>query len=244
MLKLKTITAATALAVSVAGAASAQLGSAQIGGYAQAYTYGGFNLVAPLYGPGSASALAARLQIASSPGAAVLADAPSVYAYGTFATGSVRYQAEVLGGSGVVPLRLNFDLWTQSVMYGSASAGVAIGNTFYQEVARNGQAYSSQSYLIDYQAVNTPFSISVNASAQTGGLAYADPFLEIDPTWAAANPGLASQVSLEFSPDVANGLGNLTAGVPEPTTWALMLVGGAFLGGALRGRGRRTRATA
>ena len=55
-----------------------------------------------------------------------------------------------------------------------------------------------------------------------------DPNVVIDPVWAAAHPGYA----ISFSQGVGNGV----TGVPEPATWAMMLIGAGFLGTAARRR--------
>jgi hypothetical protein len=57
--------------------------------------------------------------------------------------------------------------------------------------------------------------------------ASADPHLAIDPSFLAANPGY----SLIFSPGVIPG-----PGVPEPSTWAMMVLGLGVVGWRLRSR--------
>ncbi|WP_294532195.1 PEP-CTERM sorting domain-containing protein [uncultured Rhodoblastus sp.] len=55
--------------------------------------------------------------------------------------------------------------------------------------------------------------------------AYADPIISIDPGFA------------DYSIHLSNGIGNaLPTGVPEPSTWAMMIVGGFALAGLSRGR--------
>lgn len=77
----------------------------------------------------------------------------------------------------------------------------------------------------------------LSAIGQAGGVltfgagsysAYADPLITIDPGFLAQNPGY----SLVFSP-------NLLSSVPEPSAWALMLVGFGGLGAAMRSSRRR-----
>jgi hypothetical protein len=58
------------------------------------------------------------------------------------------------------------------------------------------------------------------------GTVSVDPFIFIDPTFLAENPGY----SLDFSPAV----GNSPSGVPEPATWATMLLGVGMIGAGLR----------
>ncbi len=65
---------------------------------------------------------------------------------------------------------------------------------------------------------------------------FLDPIFSIDPTFLAAHPG----AYLEVTPEIGNGLA--AGGVPEPATWALMIMGFGLAGGALRRRpslGRR-----
>jgi hypothetical protein len=63
------------------------------------------------------------------------------------------------------------------------------------------------------------------ANAFLGQVAYAsaDPLIQIDPTFLANNPGL----SLDFSAGIENGI---AGAVPEPSTWAMMILGFAGLG--------------
>ncbi len=70
-------------------------------------------------------------------------------------------------------------------------------------------------------------AITANGTVYNNGAfsSFADPIIAIDPLFRAANPGF----SLSFSP-------NLGGAVPEPGTWALMLVG---VGVAMRSSRRR-----
>jgi hypothetical protein len=58
-----------------------------------------------------------------------------------------------------------------------------------------------------------------------------DPTIEIDPAFLAANPGY----SLVFSPGFAP---PLSSAVPEPSTWAILILGFAGLGYAGWRQGR------
>ena len=62
--------------------------------------------------------------------------------------------------------------------------------------------------------------------------ARADPYFFIDPIFLADNPGY----SLEISEGVANA--PIAAGIPEPASWAMMLIGFGGLGATLRSRRR------
>jgi hypothetical protein len=63
-------------------------------------------------------------------------------------------------------------------------------------------------------------------------LAFADPYIEIDPDWAAAHPGY----SVVMSDGIVNGDAPVSGGVPEPAAWALMITGFGLAGAALRRR--------
>lgn len=65
-----------------------------------------------------------------------------------------------------------------------------------------------------------PYQVIMTANVEShlgyGASAYVDPYIQIDPTWAASNPGY----SLVFDPGVGNALP-----VPEPSTLALSVLG-------------------
>ena len=63
-------------------------------------------------------------------------------------------------------------------------------------------------------------------------LGFTKSFFNADPGFQAANPGFGA-----FSSLLSNG-NTVTGGVPEPTTWALMLTGFGLAGGMLRARKR------
>lgn len=83
-------------------------------------------------------------------------------------------------------------------------------------------------------------SAFVYAGNKGSGFAFADPIISIDPSFASYDPDYLSHYSLEFSP----GAGNSSAGtVPEPATWALMLIGFGGAGLAMRRRTGTARVT-
>ena len=66
-----------------------------------------------------------------------------------------------------------------------------------------------------------------------GGSFYVDPMVTLDPAWVAANPIEAASLSFNFGdiPNLSMGPPDLgVSAVPEPSTWAMMLIGFAGLG--------------
>jgi PEP-CTERM motif len=75
-----------------------------------------------------------------------------------------------------------------------------------------------------FENVNTPFEVTMSVGSSGGigyGYAFLDPYFSIDPS----SP--AGPYSIITSYGVSNELGS---GVPEPSTWATMLLGFAGLG--------------
>ncbi len=217
-------------------------GDLTAGGYVQEFNYAGYNDIHPLSGAGTAQIGRAFVDIETAPGGAVLVSTPSGTPNAFFATGSESYYAEIQGPDAVdIPVRLYFDIYASGGAPSSYNtAGVTFNTTFYQIILHNSDpAQHSNSYLIQYLSTNSPFKISVGAASEYGGTAYADPMLEIDPTWAMANPDLASQLSLSFSDGIQNGLGDLAGLVPEPAAWVMMILGIGLVGGMQRRRSRR-----
>ena len=78
-------------------------------------------------------------------------------------------------------------------------------------------------------------SLQIDVRAIGGGVAdaFVDPYIFIDPDFLARHP--------EYSVAVSAGIGNAAPGggtVPEPASWALMVLGFGALGAALRRRAR------
>ena len=64
--------------------------------------------------------------------------------------------------------------------------------------------------------------------------AFADPFLIIDPAYAAVDPDYATRLTLRFSEGVVNAAA--PGAVPEPATWAMLVAGLGSIGGLMRRR--------
>lgn len=77
-----------------------------------------------------------------------------------------------------------------------------------------------------------------NAGGAASATAYIDPTIMIDPTFAKIDPNYLTDFTLSISDGIGNGV---EAGVPEPASWALMLLGFGAMGATLR---RRRAATA
>jgi PEP-CTERM motif len=75
---------------------------------------------------------------------------------------------------------------------------------------------------------NTIYQVSLQVEVENGGSAYIDPTFTIDPAY-------ASNYSLTFSAGIAGG-------VPEPSTWAMLLLGFAGIGFMAYRRSRTARA--
>jgi hypothetical protein len=81
------------------------------------------------------------------------------------------------------------------------------------------------------------FNLFTNISVNSGsGSAYIDPMITIDPNFSLLNP--------DYTLLLSQGVGNSPGGVPEPATWAMMLLGIGAVGATLRTARRRLSATA
>lgn len=106
-----------------------------------------------------------------------------------------------------------------------------ISNCYIDEIPSSSLKFNQ---TIDF-AANAPVEVDMAAGALFSYLSpttesaqvTVDPMFTIDPTFLAANPGYL----LDFS----SGVGNLPVpGVPEPNTWAEMVLGVGVVGGSLR----------
>jgi hypothetical protein len=212
-----------------------------------AYVEGNGSITIPsIIIPGSVGLDGGFVTLEATPGAAVLASTPAIGPgdTGLEAVGQLTYFAEILGPADVgdIPVRLYYALAVSGDGLASQeNAALSFDGAVHLVSIYNGAAPVSESgYLVQGEPTDTQFEIGLVATSIDGGKGYIDPMLEVDPTWALANPELASQLSLTFSGGVQNGLGNLTAGVPEPATWTVMLLGLGLCGGLLRRRTERS----
>ena len=129
------------------------------------------------------------------------------------ATGQIRGQLSCVGGAG------NF---------GGCSASLSTNQQPPYDPIVSFTMYAGDvgTVLLDAQTATVQTSPAQIADAT----ARADPYIAIDPTWLAANPGY----SLSFSPGIVNAGPGSAA--PEPAAWALMLTGFGLVGGAMRRR--------
>ncbi len=190
----------------------------------------------------------------------------SVAAVGCLALSSVSAQAEVVtvdaransstGGVGrltgfVFTLGQNFrirsntnDLWNAGSLPRYSDGSGLIGDRFATAADDSGQPVGTQigtnfgSYSQD--GFSAPFGSLV---ARFGGVGGTYQLLGANFTGAAAGSGPAEL----FYWDSNNGdnSGNISfsimAGVPEPTTWAMLILGFGVVGGAMRSRRRKVR---
>ena len=97
---------------------------------------------------------------------------------------------------------------------------VTAGTQFYTGMGVNQTMYAG--------GAGAPNGVGESASS------FMDPMIYIDPAWAVDHPGY----SVDVSPGIQN-IGGNTA--PEPASWALMMVGAALVGGAVRAKSRSRR---
>jgi hypothetical protein len=105
---------------------------------------------------------------------------------------------------------LVLDLW-DCVGYGCTLGGnvIAIAGSYTQSLSLS----SNTEFEIELGAVANPN----DASGQDSANAVADPFIQIDPSFAAANPGF----SVEVSPGISN---SAVSSTPEPSTFSLIIL--------------------
>ena len=249
-------TAACAMALTVgAGVARADLPALVVEETTGDFVYGfdpGVNIVSSGRTFGTVTGhLGSMASASGAPGGSVFAFAPDP---STVASADLLYSAEIDGPADMtIPVVLSYRLFVTnlasgSIHNGSAQASIAgPGATTGFDDQLYTANYSPGIYENCYEGcvapglamaevtTNTPFRIGIIVDVR-GAEAYADPMLSVDPTWARANPTTARGLSLSFSDGITNALGTFTLGVPEPASWALMLVGFGLAGGSLRRR--------
>lgn len=147
------------------------------------------------------------------------------------------YHYEVVGPASDTPVNLQitgFLTVRNSSINGSAKAFIIAGGVGKSlEIYSAGELQSSPSWLISV----LPGSVNdITMQANAGGNDYEGAYS----SYAFADPvisfvGPHDGYSLVFSPGIGNGVGG---GVPEPATWAMMVVGFGALGAVLRRRSR------
>lgn len=162
----------------------------------------------------------------------------------TNVTGSIEYSFEVLSSNLniVVPILLDYVMTTSATLGQGTAAGSSQVNAFssiqlsgndnngagynFLQVRNASDSKSVSGTLMEHVTTNTSYKIYLAADAGTfrGGSAdaYIDPFLYIDPSFLANNPGLTL--------DISSGIINSISAVPEPSTWAMLILGFAGLG--------------
>jgi len=164
------------------------------------------------------------------------------------ATVFLEYFAELTGpSSNNVPMELFENLTSSSTgpdISGNAEIDV-YGATSAQEIlsssggtASDYVSTGSSPGILRFNAtpgLGISIVLTVRGGAANGEtFSSADPYLAIDPSFAATDPNYATNYSLSFSPGVVNTLASTVSGVPEPSTWALMLLGFGVIGAARR----------
>lgn len=169
----------------------------------------------------------------------------------------IKYNFAVTGDGdySYVPLLVTYRLAVQVTDYGQAGALIQVNypNTLssypiegFTDIVLAGSGQPDMAYdvtrtttfnaLLGYQnlLMLQVDGISSGVVASGGYQAMADPFIRIDPTFLAANPGYSLSFSLGANDGAPNG--GQAGGIPEPASWALMLGGLALVGGGLRRR--------
>jgi hypothetical protein len=173
------------------------------------------------------------------------------------ATSSVTYYFSVLGSGPVqpIPMSINYSLLVNQIPVAGYSLNATadlevspdMSYTNVNKIFCNGKkcadyyqihsapnSFSSQGNYAFFVTPGLVTKIYILADTTVVGLGYAfaqvDPVISIDPFFLAANPG--------YSLALSQGIGN---GVPEPASWALMLLGLGLVGGLRAKAARRLR---
>jgi hypothetical protein len=173
------------------------------------------------------------------------------------ANATLSYSFELVGPAGLVPTDISAVVDTTSVAGGSTRAGAAAyleisqsgggSYVFYGFACTGGLAEGCPSFNVSSFTLNSVFPLVANhyynvymsigadtysdqifpfAAGSGAASAFVDPYVRIDPTFANAD-----QYSLWVTPGVGD-----AAAVPEPATWAMLMLGLGAVGVALRQR--------
>ena len=187
--------------------------------------------------------------LSTSSDAAGIADPQQGY---TEATATVGYGFQVVGPSSTTPIPVNFDaaayVTTSGTGYGSAYLVICSGNCQAPDVdwyLTGGESQKTYPGTTIDLLPNTIYAVTEGATAYghspyedgpydaTKDTGFADAY--VDPTFTLSGR-YASLYHFEGLPDAAS-----AGGVPEPSTWAMLLIGFAGMGGAMLRRHGRLR---
>jgi hypothetical protein len=165
----------------------------------------------------------------------------------TVTVSQLKYYFAVTGGSmnQAVPINLRYKVIASSTSqngYASDYIGIFRDSNFLEA----GGSIIGTQYLPGMTGVVTDSGVltgtvfddqtnyillTARAQGQSGNFyAQIDPVLSIDPSFSAIDPNYLSDYSIQLNPDI----GNLPDGVPESSTWAMMLLGFSGLGAVRR----------
>jgi hypothetical protein len=243
------------LATAIAGASGAAAGVTTLPaaqGFVHLYAGSNDNSLTPGSPPNAYSNSLSVAGAGSASGAGQFHPHPSLtaaaFATGGYNSGSIvflQYYFEASGPTGVdVPLILTASGAVSQSTVSTGNQAILVADIYggpqiyYIEACTNSFAVSCDGYLSSFSVeaaltvasdttVSIALTLAVAANTGVGGrltdsqYGYIDPIITIDPTFALAN-----EFTLEFSP----GVGNLEAGVPEPSTSAMLLGGFGGLG--------------
>jgi hypothetical protein len=230
---------------------SSAAASAVVGGIDSDSSNGFTSASAAAHGPNAGASSAVNL--AGKPSAASSATAGTLDLNGASAFGEFEYSVAVSGPDTIsVPILYSVSL---SAVAGWSSEGLSQAGAFASfgledptmltavggdacsvgsavaGVACSGYTGDPTTGVMDIHA-GLEDLLFVNEQTSVGALdgafatAFADPYFVIDPNFLLANPG--------YSLVISDGVGNLPDGVPEPATWAMMLLGAGLVGSGLR----------
>jgi hypothetical protein len=122
-------------------------------------------------------------------------------------------------------------------IYAGLNVNDGINTTVSKDISLSDFAAASDSFdgglALDMQTGVTG-SVHLFADAIAGGgsgNSFVDPYIVIDPAFAAVDPDYAAHYSLSFSPGANN---DAPGGVPEAATWVLLIAGFGAVGVAAR----------